>query len=67
MATAAMMGIDVCPIEGFEPPKYDEILGLPEQGYGACVVAAAGYRSNDDKYASLPKVRYKTEDVVSRI
>ena len=67
MATAAMMGIDVCPIEGFEPAKYDEILGLPEQGYSACVVAAAGYRSNDDKYAKVPKVRYKTEDVVERI
>ena len=67
MATAAMMGIDVCPIEGFEPAKYDEILGLPEQGYSACVVAAAGYRSNDDKYAKVPKVRYKTEEVVNRI
>ena len=67
MATAAMMGIDVCPIEGFEPAKYDEILGLPEQGYSACVVAAAGYRSNDDKYAKVPKVRYKTEEVVKRI
>ena len=59
MATAAMMGIDVCPIEGFEPPKYDEILGLPEQGYGACVVAAAGYRygpMDRDFHASPPEV-----------
>jgi nitroreductase len=67
MATAAMLGIDVCPIEGFEPSKYDEILGLSAQGCTACVVAAAGYRSNTDKYANLPKVRYKTEDVVTRI
>ena len=67
MAAAAMLGIDTCPIEGFEPPKYDEILGLAPLGYGACVVAAAGYRSNDDKYAALPKVRFKTEDVVTRV
>ncbi len=67
MATAAMMGIDVCPIEGFEPQKYDEILDLAPLGYSACVVAAAGYRSATDKYANLPKVRYKTEDVVTRL
>jgi nitroreductase len=67
MAAAAMLGIDVCPIEGFEPPKYDEILGLTPLGFSACVVAAAGYRSSNDKYATLPKVRYKTEDVVARI
>jgi hypothetical protein len=31
------------------------------------VVAAAGYRGADDKYASLPKVRYATADMVQRI
>ena len=67
MATAAIMGIDVCPIEGFVPAKYDEILGLTAEGYSACVVAAAGYRHESDKYATVPKVRYKTEDVVTRI
>lgn len=67
MSTAAMLGIDVCPIEGFQPAKYDEILGLGSKGYASCVVAAAGYRSMDDKYANIPKVRYKTEDVVHRI
>ena len=67
MATAAMMGIDACPIEGFEPAKYDEILNLTSHGYGACVVAAAGYRSVDDKYASLAKVRFPTDEVVHHI
>ncbi len=67
MASAAMMGIDTCPIEGFEPPKYDEILGLGPLGYHASVVAAVGYRSADDKYALAPKVRFKSEDVVTRI
>ena len=67
MATASMLGIDVSPIEGFEPPKYDEILGLAPLGYSACVVAAAGYRSSSDKYATMPKVRYKAEDLVAWI
>ncbi|ACK71372.1 nitroreductase [Gloeothece citriformis PCC 7424] len=64
MTSAAILGIDTCPIEGFNPPKYDEILGLTQQGYGSVVVCAAGYRAADDKYASIPKVRYPTEEVV---
>lgn len=67
MATAAMMGIDTCPMEGIEPAKYDVLLGLPDQGYATTVACVAGYRAADDKYASLPKVRFKTEDVVVRI
>jgi len=67
MTCAAMLGVDACPIEGFIPNKYDEILGLTAQGYGAVVVCAAGYRAEDDKYASKPKVRYPTDAVVQYI
>jgi nitroreductase len=67
IATAAMIGIDTCPIEGFSPEKYDEILGLTAMGYAACVVCPAGYRSEEDKYAVLPKVRFATEEVVAYI
>lgn len=67
MTCAAMLGIDTCPIEGFVPAKYDEVLGLDKKGYHAVVVCPAGYRANDDKYATIPKVRYATEDVVSYI
>ena len=34
------------------------ILGLPEKGYHAVVVAAAGVRSPEDAYAKAPKVRF---------
>lgn len=67
MAAAAMLGIDTCPMEGFEPAKYDEILGLAPLGYHAAVVATAGYRSTGDKYAGQTKVRYKAEDLIVRI
>ncbi len=67
MTCAAMLGIDTCPMEGFIPAKYDEILGLPAQGYNAVVVCPAGYRAADDKQATRPKVRYATEDVVDYI
>jgi len=64
MTSAAMLEIDTCPMEGFDPAKYNEVLKLPEQGYSAVVVCPVGYRSADDKYATTPKVRYPTEDVV---
>jgi len=67
MATAAMLAIDTCPMEGIEPAKYDEVLGLNELGYGTAVACVAGYRASDDKYASVAKVRFKAEDVVLRI
>ena len=64
MTTAALLGIDTCPMEGFEPAKYDEILGLKDKGLTTAVLCPAGYRSEKDRYASLPKVRHKTEAVV---
>jgi nitroreductase len=67
MTTAAMMGVDTCALEGISPAKYDEILGLEEQGYASLVVCVAGYRAEDDKSAGRAKVRYETEDVVEYI
>ncbi len=67
MTSAAVLGIDTCPMEGIEPAKYDELLGLSERGYATIVVGVAGYRAADDKYASLAKVRFKHEDVVEHL
>lgn len=65
--SAAQLGIDACPMEGFDPKQYDEILGLPSKGYNATVVAAAGYRASDDWLAPLAKVRYEAKDVIQSI
>ncbi len=67
MATAAMMGIDTCPMEGIAPAKYDDLLGLNQHGYATTVACVAGYRAPDDKYAGIPKVRFKVEEVIVRI
>jgi nitroreductase len=67
MTCAAMLGIDTCPMEGFVPDKYDEVLGLPAQGYHAVVVCPTGYRADDDKAAAMPKVRYAFEEVIQSI
>lgn len=67
LSAAAMVGVDACPMEGIDAEKYDEILGLPAQGYNAVVAAAAGYRAADDWLAGLPKVRFPEADVVKHI
>ena len=61
MTSAALLGVDACPMEGIDPAKFDEILGLQAKGLTSVVACAFGYRSSEDKYASLPKVR-KTLD-----
>ena len=66
MACAALLGIDTCPMEGLEPAKYDEILGLKGTGYHTLAACPAGYRSPEDKYARLPKVRYESGDVIEQ-
>jgi len=65
--SAALLDIDACPIEGFKPDKFDEILGLTDKGYASKVLCAVGYRSIEDKLADMAKVRYETEAVIDYI
>ncbi|CAN5911793.1 NAD(P)H-dependent oxidoreductase [soil metagenome] len=67
MAVAALLGIDTCPMEGFEADKFDEMLGLTARGLTAAVLCPAGYRASDDRYASLPKVRFSAADVIEHL
>lgn len=64
LSCAALLGIDACPMEGLDPAKYDEILGLEAHGLATVVVGTAGYRAAGDKYASLKKVRFEKADVI---
>ncbi|HCN28842.1 MAG TPA: NAD(P)H-dependent oxidoreductase [Verrucomicrobiales bacterium] len=64
MLAAALMEVDTCPMEGFLPEKFDEVLGLGKDGLTTAVLCPAGYRSADDRYAALPKVRFEAADVV---
>jgi nitroreductase len=65
MTVAAMMKIDTCPMEGFVASEYDRILGFEERQLTTAVLCPAGYRSEEDKYAHLPKVRFQPEDVIT--
>lgn len=67
LTSAAALGVDACPMEGFDAAKYDELLGLREKGCTAQVVAALGYRSERDAYAALPKVRLPLREAVETL
>ncbi len=67
MTCAAVLGVDACPMEGFVPAEYNRILNLNGSGYAAVVACALGYRSPDDKYAKLAKVRYETSEIVRHL
>jgi nitroreductase len=60
---AAELRIDVTPIEGFEPDKVNEILGLKQLGLNASVLATIGYRHKDDATQNYVKVRKSNEEL----
>jgi len=63
MTAAGLIGVDTCPIEGFNPAEYDQLLQLPAQGYASVVCCALGYRAGTDKYATAKKVRAPKTDL----
>ena len=64
LETAALLNIDACPMEGFDPAKFDEILGLKAKDLKSTSVLAVGYRSKDDPAALRPKTRREFGEVV---
>jgi nitroreductase len=63
LAECAHRKIDTCPMEGFDAKKFDEILGLAQEGLESVVLCAAGYRAADDPYAAVKKVRFEASEV----
>lgn len=64
MFAAAALGVDTCAIEGMSTDQYNDILELEGTPYRAICALAFGYRNPSDKYASIPKVRFREEDVI---
>ncbi|MEM9236383.1 MAG: nitroreductase family protein, partial [Verrucomicrobiota bacterium] len=64
MTSAAVLGIDTCPLEGIDPAGYDEILGLGDSGYATSVACVAGYRDPSDRSAARPKARFIRDEVI---
>ncbi|MFT5983559.1 MAG: nitroreductase/dihydropteridine reductase [Ulvibacter sp.] len=64
LTVCALEDIDSCPIEGFEPEKYDELLKLNDLGLKSVLVLAVGYRAEDDLFSGLEKVRRGVDEVI---
>jgi len=67
LVSAATQEIDACPMEGFDPAVFDEILDLKSKGLTSVVMATIGYRAADDHYQQLAKVRKELKDIVTVI
>jgi nitroreductase len=64
LTSAAMLGVDACPMEGIDMAAYDRILGLGESPFQTLCACTLGYRAANDKYATAPKVRYAKSEIV---
>jgi nitroreductase len=60
---AAELQIDTTPMEGFDPAQFNTILGLDKLNLNAAVVAAVGYRHEEDATQHYTKVRKSNEDL----
>lgn len=67
LTVCAIEEIDSCPMEGFEPEKYDAFLELDQQGLQSVIVLPVGYRDKSDFFLSLEKVRRGVEQLVMHI
>jgi len=63
MTSAASIGIDSCPIEGFEIDKVEEILKLDKSKYRVSLILPFGYRVNEQS----EQLRLEFDEVVEFI
>ncbi|UOB16849.1 NAD(P)H-dependent oxidoreductase [Abyssalbus ytuae] len=67
LAAAAELKIDACPMEGFDSSEFNKILNLTEKGLNATVLAAVGYRSEEDQTRHYAKVRKSKKELFTTI
>ncbi len=67
LESAALQGIDACPMEGFDVDAFDDILGLKDRNLQSVVMAAVGFRNMADSFQHYSKVRKKEENLFIHI
>jgi len=67
LTVCALQQIDSCPMEGFTPDKYDEILDLTKDNLKSVLVLPVGFRASDDYMKDLTKVRKNISDSIIEI
>jgi nitroreductase len=60
MTAAASMGIDSCPMEGFEKEPVESLLEIDTSKFEVAVLVALGYRAGDQ----TPRLRIATDQLV---
>ncbi len=63
LQTAALLGVDACPMEGFDAAAVDKILGLTEKGLASSVMLTLGYGVEGGSPNQHHKFRFPTSDV----
>lgn len=64
---AGVMGIDACPMEGFDSAILDSELNLTARGLRSVAIVALGYRHTDDLNAKSPKSRLDAHAIFTDI
>lgn len=67
LTVCAIEKIDSCPMEGFIPEQYDEILDLESKNLSSVLVLPVGFRAKDDFMKDLKKVRKNIEESIIEI
>ena len=57
LAVCADLKIDACPMEGFDPEGYDKFFNLKSKNLKSVLIMPIGYRSEDDVFSTMQKVR----------
>ncbi|WP_354857055.1 oxygen-insensitive NAD(P)H nitroreductase [Acetobacter fabarum] len=67
LLSAALLGVDATPMEGFDAAILSKELGLAEKDLSPAVIVALGYHSDADFNAKLPKSRLPEKAIFSHI
>ncbi len=64
MTVCAAEHVDACPMEGFNPSAFDDILKLEALNLKSVLLLPVGFRAKDDKFADFKKVRKELSDAI---
>ena len=67
MTVCAEQRIDSCPMEGFNPVKFDDVLELQKKNLRSVLLLPVGYRADDDIMSSMKKVRKPLDEVIIEV
>lgn len=67
LLSAALLGLDACPMEGISREGYDQVLGIAGSGHTTVLACALGYRAGNDNYRNSPKARFPSSQMIEHL